>query len=560
MAKSKRTENAPKSDSLLAPLFELMASEYRELGVIVTYQVGIGLMTLAIPVGVQAIVNNLAFTQLFQPVLFLAFAILFCQILAGVLRVSQMRVVERVQRRIFAHLGMELAYRLPRMNQRDGARFPEVVNRFFDVITVQKSFAMLAIEGFGLVLQMVIGLVLLAFYHPFLLIFDIGLIFSLLVIVFLLGRGALEKSIEESRWKYRTVEWLEEIAAKSVAFSSKSARFFALQRADQIVDSYLDARQKTFSVILRQMIGFLSLQAVANVTLLSLGVWLVIENQLSIGQLVAAELVVSGVLYSFTRFQKHLTAFYDLIAALDKITYLFDFPLEHEGRGLPLRSTGEILIEARDLVYYPMIGGSPVGPFSLTLKQGAKYAVHGSNGVGKSSLLDMLYGLKEPSSGTLVFNGADARMLSIQLLREHIALIRGIEVVHGSIIKNVRLGYPQASMDQITDALKRVGLLDTVLDFPEGLSTVLTEGGIPLSVGQVKLLLLARAIIGEPRVLLIDQTLDGLDTQSKNTALDLIFSPDAPWSVVITSQDPEVRSRCDAVIELDQVSTMKEAS
>ena len=534
-------------------VFELLASEYKDLGVIVTYQIGVGLLTLTIPIGVQTVVNSFAFTQIFQSVVFLAVAVLVGQVMGAVFHLFQILVVEKLQRRLFAHLSMELAYRLPRMLRQYPARFPEMVNRFFDVITVQKSIAMLAIEGTSLTLQMLIGLILLAFYHPMLFAYDIGLVISILFIIFVLGRGALETSIKQSKWKYQVAAWLEEISTKSVAFSSKSARFFALQKADEMVDGYLGAREKHFSVVFRQMVGFLGLQAIANTVLLTLGVWLVMSNQLSVGQLVAAELVVSGVLYSFSRFQKHLTSFYDLVAALDKISFLMELPLESGGREIVKGESG-LSIEIKEVMYRSRSSQRAVGPLTIALKPGAKVAVHGSNGSGKSTLVDMLFGLKQPTAGVILFNGIDSRLLAPELMREQISLLRGVEVVYGTVIKNVKLGCPKADIQQISAVLQRVGLLDEILAFSEGLETVLAEDGSPLSVGQTKLLMLARAIVGDPALLLIDQTLDGLDDKSKQTALNLVFAESAPWTVLITSQHPEIEERCGRVVNLDMIT------
>jgi putative ABC transport system ATP-binding protein len=264
-------------------------------------------------------------------------------------------------------------------------------------------------------------------------------------------------------------------------------------------------------------------------------------------------LVVSGVLYSFSRFQKHLNSFYDLVAALDKISFLMDLPLESGGREINKGEPG-LSIEIKDVMYRSRSSQRSIGPLNLSLKPGAKVAVHGSNGSGKSTLVDMLFGLKQPTAGVILFNGSDSRLLAPELLREHVSLLRGVEVVYGTVIKNVKLGCPKADLQRISQVLERVGLLDEILAFPEGLETVLAEDGAPLSVGQTKLLMLARAIVGDPALLLIDQTLDGLDDESKETALNLVFSQSAPWTVLITSQHPEVEERCDRVVNLDLIS------
>jgi putative ABC transport system ATP-binding protein len=536
--------------SPLSLVWELFNSEWNVIAVILTYEVGVGVLALTLPIGVQAVVNSIAYIQLVQPVLFLAVAVLAGQIIAAIFRIIQLQIVEKLKQRLFANLGMELSFRLPRMLKDKYLRFPELVNRFFDVITIQKSVSMIVIEGFALLLQMTIGLTLLAFYHPMLLAFDLVLILGIVFILFVLGKGAIASSIYESKCKYQVVAWLEEVAGKSVTFSARSSRYFALQQSNEVIGSYLKARDKHFEVVRRQMVGFLSLQAIANTALLVIGVLLVMANQLSVGQLVAAEIVVSGVLSSFTRFQKHLTGFYDLVAALDKISFLMEQPLEKSGQELPktIETSG---IELKEVSFvFPSLKKT-LGPISLTIAPRSRIAIHGSNGSGKSTLVDILYGLRTPSSGGIIFNGLDQRLISPESLREQVGLLRGIEIVNATILDNIKIAKPFAQDSEIQAVLRSIGLLEELLTLPEGLNTILSEVGAPLSIGQLKRLMLARAIIRQPRLLLIDETLDGLDPRSKKIALDIVFDPDAAWSVLITSQHPEVEERCDQVFDLD---------
>lgn len=539
--------------SPLSLIWELFSAESKEIGVIFTYEIGVGILSLTIPIGVQVVVNTVAFTQLVQPVVFLSAAVLLGQLMGAFLRGIQVVLVEKLQRRLFSQIGMELAFRIPRMLRQRYSRFPELVNRFFDIVTIQKSVSSLVIEGFALVLQIIISLVLLAFYHPMLLAFDVFLVISILFILFVLGKGALETSIEESKQKYLVAAWLEEISTKSVTFSSRSARFFAMERANDFVGAYLTARESHFRIVFRQVLGFLGLQAIANTVLLFVGVWLIIHDQLSIGQLVAAEIVVSTMLYSLSRFQKHLESFYDLVAAMDKVSNLMDQPMEPSGSD-SCSPEGPAELEVRELSYtYPSLKKT-FGPVSFTLQSGMRMAVHGSNGSGKSTLIDLLYGFKQPVSGLVLFNKDDIRTLNPEIYREHVALVRGVEIVHGSIIKNMRLGKPSASVKEIKSALLQFGLLEDIMSLPRGIETILTDQGEPLSVAQIKRFMLARAMLGRPELLIIDETLDGLDDRSREQALDIIFDTDAPWSVLITSQHPDVEKRCDEVLNLDLVS------
>lgn len=546
-------ENTKKKKSPIQLFWEILGSESKELGVIATYQVGFGILSLTIPIGVQTVVNTIAFTQLMQPVIFISLAVLLGQVMGAVLRVIQVILVEKLQRRLFSNIGMELAFRLPRMIPGNGNRFPEMVNRFFDIMTVKKSLASLIMEGFSLAMQMFIGLVLLAFYHPILLAFDIVLVGCILFILFVLGKGAVQTSVQESKNKFLVAAWLEELASKRMTFSSKSARFFALERANDFVGSWISARESHFKIVLRQVIGFLSLQSVANTVLLFVGGWLIIQNQLSIGQLVAAEIVVSSVLYSMVGFQKHLESYYDLVAALGKVNDLMEIPMERSG-GDVSSLKGAALIEIRNVSYKYPAYNNKFGPISLTINPGEKIALHGSNGSGKSTLLDILYGFKHPTNGAVLFNGDNISSLDLELYREQVGYIRGVEFVNGPILKNMRLSKPSASLKEIKSVLRKVGVLDRIFSLSDGLDTILSDDGNPFSVTEMKLMMLAKALLKEPSLILIDEAFDGLDEKTKMKVLDIVLEPDSPWSVLMASQHPEVEVRCDRIVNLDHLN------
>ncbi|MFM8316586.1 MAG: ATP-binding cassette domain-containing protein, partial [Deltaproteobacteria bacterium] len=375
-----------------------------------------------------------------------------------------------------------------------------LVNRFFDVLTVQKSGATLLLDGFALLLQIVLGLVLLAFYHWFLLAFAIVLVATVGIILFGLGRGALVTSSEESVQKYRVAAWLEDLAARPILFRSQAARGMALEKANEVVQGYLSARSDHFQILMRQVLGSLALQAVASSALLGLGAYLVIKSQLTLGQLVAAEIVVTTALGSLAKFQKHLEAFYDLIAALDKLDGLFNLPLE-QSTGTPLTlGQGPAGLEARDLVYSYDSQDPIFKQVSFKIEPGSRVALLGSNSSGKTTLVDLLFGIRDAKSGAVLIDGSDYRDISKESLRDQIALVRGLEVLSDTVLENIRMGRSEITLESARAALAQLGLLDEITQLPRGIHTMLSGEGRPLSVGQVHRIVLARAIVTKPRL------------------------------------------------------------
>jgi putative ABC transport system ATP-binding protein len=540
-------------------LLGLLRPETRDLWIVLLFAVGVGLFTLAVPIVAMAVVNTVALGTLVQQLLVLCAALFVALGLAGFLQFLQSVVVEFIQRRVFVRVAADLAHRLPRVDLRafDRQHGPELVNRFFDVLTVQKAGATLLLDGVTIALQVLIGLMLLGFYHPYLLGFDLVLILALVVLFFVLARGATRTAIRESIAKFAVAGWMEEVARHPVAFKMAGGPQFAREKADALTREYLLARAAHFRVLLRQ-IGFaLFLQAAAHVALLGIGGYLVIAGQLTLGELVAAEIVVTLVVATFTRLGKQLEAFYDLLAAVEKLGHLLDLPLERpEGVPHRSRSLGAAVVVSDVTFSYEGGHRQALSHLSLRLDPGERVALVGPNGAGKSTLVDLLFGLRAPEDGWVEIDGADVRELRLETLREHVALVKGIEIFEGTVLANVRMGREDITVADVRGALRQVGLLETVMDLPDGLNTLLWTGGSPLSLGQANRLMLARAIAGQPRLLILDEALDHMDADIRETVLPAILGREARWTLLVVTHSEEVARLCDRVVRLDRPGTV----
>ncbi|HBQ18941.1 MAG TPA: ABC transporter ATP-binding protein, partial [Myxococcales bacterium] len=181
---------------------------------------------------------------------------------------------------------------------------------------------------------------------------------------------------------------------------------------------------------------------------------------------------------------------------------------------------------------------------SLELAAGDRVALSGDSGAGASTLLDVLTGLRSPRAGRVLVDGVDVSDLHRDTLRRRTALVRGTEIVVGSIVDNVVFGRAEVDIARVRVALEAVDLLDEIAALPEGLHTSIHPGGAPLSSSQAVRLSLARALAGQPKLLVIDRALDGLDDATRDRLLDVIFRDDAPWTLLVVSRDANVRARC----------------
>lgn len=541
----------------LARLWQMLRPEWSDIGVVLVLAMVVGLLAMAVPIAGQQLVRTVTFGTLYQPMIVLSMMLLLFLSFMGALQALNAFVVELIQQRLFARTVADLSLRLPRsdyraLRQENG---PELVNRFFEIVTVQKVVAALLVDGLALVLTTVIGMSLLAFYHPFLLGYDMLLLALLMIVVLVLGRGGTATAIRESVEKYHVVAWLQEIARCPLAFRLAGGADFALARADRLTAGYLTARRSHFRVLLRQILSLFAIQALASTTLLGLGGYLVINEQLTLGQLVAAELIVTMIVGSFAKLSKHVEGFFDLMAAMNKLGHMVDLPLErcgHSLRVIPDAPLAEIRMESflAWSVEARSKSDQPDKPGTLLIESGHHVVVFGNGGAGKSHLADILYGLESPADGMVLLGGCDVRELTSDVLRRHVAMIRGVEIFAGTLEENIHLGRTGVDSTAIREALHLTGLDEELSVLPDGLRTVLTCDGAPLSGSQRIHLMIARAVAGRPNLLVIDGLLDGLPDEKLDSVLSNLQSPHAHSTLLLLTGRQDMASKLQRAVKL----------
>lgn len=518
----------------------LLHGEAQDVAVILLYALAVGLCSLAIPVGVQSVVNSVAFGVVLQPIVVITSLVGGVLLFSGVLRILQMITVEVLQRRLVVRLSLSLAERIPQVEfQQFQKRFgAEYVLRFLETFSAQKNLSALLLDGIAVFFQVVVGLVLVSFYHPFFLAFAIVLLVFVLILVAPLGSGAITTAIKVSDAKYDVATWLQDLAREPVLFKSESGDRYALERADDLVCKYVAWRAAHFKILVRQVVGSLALQIVASTVLLGLGGWLVIKEQLTLGQLVAAELIVGITLAGITKLGQYLEKFYELCASVAKLDGLFDVPYEKQSGaffgpgGEPAALSISQLVVRHETDSAPTLAG-----LNLDIAPGEKVAVWGQNGSGKSTLAKAIFRTTVPKSGRIEIDGHDVREIHPLELRKEVALVRGIELFHGTIEENLLLSSKGAAASRIRSALSMVGLVDDLYSLPEGLATYLKGRVEPLSRGKAARLMIARAILMEPRLMIIDGLLDGIDEQTVGYVLSQLTGQNAPWTLLVLTHD-----------------------
>lgn len=529
----------------------LIKLELKDLWTLFWYAVATGLLYLAIPLAVDALVSNISFGGQ-QKVYIQALAVL-AVVLGGFLflyalvRALAFVVIERLQRRLFVRFTADLAGRLPRVCQSefDQVHGPELTNRFFDIMTLQKAASQLLLDGLDVFLSFLLGSLVLAFYDWTLFWFDAGLLILVLVVIRWFGRGGVKSSIEESRVKYMTAGWLQQIALFSGAFKAPGAELLSQERTDGYVREYLKFRRSHFTILFRQVVGLLLIEVLATTILLVWGGYLVLAGKLSVGQLVASELILTATLAASAKFGKQLETAYDLLTAIDKIGHLVDLKMERSDGTEPSKTRqggADVRISNLHFAYAP---GRPVFKgLEMAIPSGARMALFAKASTGATTLLNLLFGLREPVKGHIEIDGLDLRQWNLESLRKAVARVADDDSIFDSTVReNVRMGNEAVGVSEVVEALRAVGMLHKVQALPRGVDEPIALLGRSLSGTERRQVLLARAIARSPRLLLLDGTLDGFDAEEIDSILAYLCAPERPWTLLVVTRDPDVLRR-----------------
>lgn len=519
---------------------KLIISAFRDekdgIYTMLSYTLLASLLSLVIPIGAQVLINSLAAGVMVSPLLVISFLVLLGLSLYGALQVAQLIIVEKIQQKIFANISIKLALHIPKIKLQELKKkyAPDMANRFFEIMTLQKSFAKMLIRWPSAVLQILIGLTLIWIYNIYLLAFSMIIILFMLSI-YKLGNGGIKTSIQESTEKYSVADWLEDLARCHFTFKLNSSRDYVHNKTDRLILNYLYARKKHFKIILRQYITYYIFYIVASVGILAIGGWLVIEHRISIGQLVASELIIINILRSTEEIMNFIDNYYDLIAGLDKINSVLDLKTE--------KNIGENLtknyfdIQCKN-VSFCYDKTNVVENINLNIKPGQRIALIGKSGAGKTSLAYILAGALEPTHGNIYINNIDIRDYNLSNLRSKISIIGNVsEIFKGTVRENIIISNPNCSSEELFEVISLIGLDSDIQKFSNGLDTELVNEGLNISLGQRLRILIARAIIKKPNLLILDEAFLSVDEETKNKIITTIYDKDYAWSVIDISYE-----------------------
>jgi ABC-type bacteriocin/lantibiotic exporter with double-glycine peptidase domain len=536
----------------LQRFYKLLKLDRRDIMQIFFYAIFAGIVSLSLPLGIQAIINLIQAGRVSASWIVLIVIVVIGVALVGLLSVMQLRITENIQQKLFVRSSFEFAYRLPKIKFEEIYNHypPELANRFFDTLTIQKGTSKLLIDFSSALLQIIFGIILLSLYHPFFILFGILLLLLLYSIFRFSYSIGLSTSLNESKYKYKLVGWLQEIARNNSSFRKKENFNFALAKNDLIASEYLKKREKHFEVIKKQFIQLIVFKIIITASLLLIGGFLVLNQQMNIGQFVAAEIIILLVISSVEKIIFGLETLYDVLTSVEKIGQITDFDIEIYNKNTASVCFNEMLIETEDLSFqFPDSKDMVLKKINLKINPSEKIVLEGENGSGKTTLLRILSGLLQPTSGSFFINDDTYRKIDLEQYRSQISVIvDGETPFEGSILENITFNNPNISQEDIKWAIDSVKLSNFVKTLPEGLETKIFPEGKQLSSSNAQKILMARSIVTKPKILFYENPLDKMDEEASKEIIDFISNSDHKWTVIVVSKNKYWKEKCSRTI------------
>ena len=548
--------STPSAWTILARLNLLLGLEHRILVIIASYAVVIGLFALIVPLTVQELVSTFAFA--IQPIMIVTLVVtmLGALLFMGAFRVLQARAVEILVQRLYTRLAVAFTEALPRF--RENVFLPQHTNTFMEAELLPRALVAMLVDMVNVSVSGMIGMTILVMYHPYFLGYNTLLITSFAFVLTFFGRGGLHITQRVSQLHYRTLHWLQDIGINRLHFKSTDSLPLLLKKTDALVQSYVTAR-KTRSDILTgaQYKSAVIFQAFAHSGMIGLGGWLLSTGDITLGQFVAAEVIVGTLLLNLDTVARRVYAAIYVVTSLDELSKLFEMPKEEVSHPLtatlPDPSLYGVRLTCKDVTYDAPDGSRIFEHFNLEVMPGEKISVLSDTSMGKTALALILAGLYHPSGGVIRYNDVDLRDVSLNYVNRCRGLMLDSHptLFDGTLEENITIHRPSIRFEDLSWALRFVELEEEVDRLPMGLEAPVRGNGANYTRSQILRVLLARMIVTRPQLLVFDGSLHNIEPDLRLTLLRRLCSKEESWSVVFVSNDPEIAQLVERRVLLD---------
>jgi len=543
-------------------LFQYITKEKKDAANIYFYAILNGLVQLSIPLGIQAIVSFVMGATMVTSLYLLIGFVVAGTFLAGYFRIRVMQIIEKIQQKIFVEYSLAFAEKLPKINLKVSRKYylPELLNRFFDAPNLQKGISKLLLEIPTALIQIVFGIVLLSFYHPWFLVFG-ALVFIIVIVIFRLTMSSgIQSSLDESDRKYEVASWLEDIASSVKTFKINSKANTHLKGTDERVMRYLKHRTAHFKVLVFQYWTIIGFKVIITLVMLAIGTYLLVNQELNIGAFVATEIVVLTILTAVEKLIKSLESYYDVITSLTKLSKVTDLE-EEPSADIEVEKNGTGMeITFSDVSFYFNDQKPVLQNLNFNIPANSITVINGVLGAGKSLLLNIIIGFYEPTSGTILFDKIPLKNLNKESFRDASGIyLEDMAIIKGSLLDNILLGREDVGTDDIVELTRRWGIEDLSSQFTEGLLTRLSETDTELSFSARKKILLLRAAVGKKRLLLLEDPIAGMNRQFSAKMIAYLQEIQQHTTIIIVSQNEDLIAIADQTLFLNKGRISKES-
>jgi ABC-type bacteriocin/lantibiotic exporter with double-glycine peptidase domain len=511
---------------------------------------------LGVPIAVQELVSTFSFA--IEPRMIFTLSVIVASTLTGAVafRVLQARAVETLNQRVYTRIAFAFTQTLPRLKEE--TFLPQQANRFMEADLLTRALVAMAADLFNVVVVGSIGMTILVFYHPYFLVYNIMLVTGFVVLLVVFGSGGFLITLDMSRLHYGLLHWMQNIAANLPHLRASGESPYLLQKTDELTKAYVRVRQRRSDLLTgRQYKAAAFWQVVGHTGMIATAGLLVSTGQLTIGQFAAAELIAGSLLFNMDQLARRMVAVFFAFVSFREVAAVLSLPQEETGHKtvVPLDQFGlaGITLTARNLSYAQADAHPLFSAFDLDVAPGEKIALLCRTNTIKSVLARVLAGLYAPTTGVVRYN--DMNLVEVSM--DSITACRGLVLdsqpilLDGTLENNITLGRNSITYEDIQWALEFVELDEEIDSLPDGLTTMVTGQSSQFTESQILRLLVARAIVTHPHILIFEGTLHNMLPSLREVILRRLCSKDEPWSVIFVSNDPTFTAYVDRRIILE---------
>jgi ATP-binding cassette subfamily B protein len=542
----------PSMTQALNKIFKLLWLDKKDITSIYFYSIFAGLVSLSLPLGIQTIIGFVQAGSMSTSITILIFLVLSGTFIGGFLQVKQLELIETIEQKLYFRYTLDYAERLPKLDieKLEGYYLPEVVNRYFDLSSLQKSLHKLLVDIPAAFIQIIFGIILLSFYHPLFIAFGLVLFVAILLIIRLTSKRGFQTSLETSDFKYKIASWLQEMARGLKTFKYSQNTKLHMEKADGLLIGYLQARSSHFEILKIQYWVLIIFKTVIVASMLILGVTLLIQQQINIGQFIATDIVIIVILASVEKMIGNLDQIYESLTSVEKLDKIAKAEIESTGKTFLEDKNKGMLIEFKDVNFNYKNGTPLINHLSFKLNSGEWALLKGNYGSGKSTIFRLIGGVVKKQNGQVLINDLPIGNYEIASLRNQLGILSGSqEIFDGTLFENITIGNKNISLEEIQHIIKLTGLDVYVNKMDNGLNTKLMPFGLQLASKIKYQILLCRALVVPKNLYLIEDPFKFFNEEQFQAIFS--FLKERKATVIISSNNENCKNYFDKIIELN---------